>query len=86
MIFTLMGDFILSRIFPTEDRVKLSKLFAVIERETYSLIMLRDSLQRKKQELEILRTSGVNGVVNVGHRQRQVGSSTALVTQQKRKK
>ena len=45
---------------------KLSKLFSIVEREAHSLLMMRDSLQRKKQELEILRTSGMNGGVGNG--------------------
>lgn len=45
---------------------KLSKLFSIVERETHTLLMMRDSLQRKKQELEILRTSGMNGGVGNG--------------------
>ena len=45
---------------------KLSKLFSIVEREAHTLLMMRDSLQRKKQELEILRTSGMNGGVGNG--------------------
>jgi len=45
---------------------KLSKLFSIVEREAHTLLMMRDSLQRKKQELEILRTSGINGGVGNG--------------------
>ena len=40
---------------------KLAKLMATVEKEAATLLMMRDSLQRKKQELEILRTSGGNG-------------------------
>jgi hypothetical protein len=43
---------------------KIAKLFSIVEREAHTLLMMRDSLQRKKQELEILRTSG--GINSVG--------------------
>lgn len=39
---------------------KISKLLAIVEKETHTLIMMRDSLQRKKQELEILKTTGAS--------------------------
>ncbi len=48
---------------------QLAKLFAIVEREAHVLIMMRDSLQRKKQELEIIRTSGLNGL-GISHRPR----------------
>jgi hypothetical protein len=56
------------------DRSSLSltpenaKLMAVIEKEAAVLLMMRDSLQRKKQELEILRTSGGTGSNQLRHK------------------
>lgn len=43
---------------------KIGRLLATIEKETHTLIMMRDSLQRKKQELEILKSTGANGSQN----------------------
>ena len=45
---------------------KIGKLMATIEKQAHILIMMRDSLQRKKQELEILKATGANG-----HRKQQ---------------
>ena len=56
----------------------VAKLMAVVEKEAAALLMMRDSLQRKKQELEILRTSGGNGVG--GMRMRPPPSSTSAPT------
>lgn len=50
---------------------KVARLVAVVEREAAALLMMRDSLQRKRQELEILRTSGGNA--SSGVRMRQSG-------------
>lgn len=47
---------------------KNAKLMSVIEKEAAILLMMRDSLQRKKQELEILRTSGGNGSNQLRHK------------------
>lgn len=80
---------------------KLAKLFASVEKEAGTLLMMRDSLQRKKQELEILRSNGGSG--GLGMRARATGSPSPVqsnnqqvnqphafqsisVTQQKRKR
>jgi hypothetical protein len=39
---------------------RTAKLLAIVEKEVATLLMMRDSLQRKKQELEILRSTGSN--------------------------
>lgn len=39
---------------------KIGKLMATAEKEAATLLMMRDALQRKKQELELLRISGGN--------------------------
>jgi hypothetical protein len=68
---------------------RIAKMLAVIEKETLSLLMMRDSLQRKKQELEILRTSGGTHAM---HRARQPAPPPAgvahsiSINQQKRKR
>ena len=38
----------------------VAKLMAIVEKEAATLLMMRDALQRKKQELELLRTTGGN--------------------------
>jgi hypothetical protein len=61
---------------------KLAKLFATVEKEVATLLMMRDSLQRKKQELEILRTNGGVGAVGGGGIRPRVGSSSGSVNVQ----
>jgi hypothetical protein len=47
---------------------KVLRLLAVVEKEAATLLMMRDSLQRKKQELELLRTSTGSAHANVRSR------------------
>ena len=58
---------------------RLATLFAAIEKEAATLLMMRDSLQRKKQELEILRSSG--GVGALGVRTRPLAPTASLPLQ-----
>ena len=47
---------------------KITRLMSVVEKEAAILLMMRDSLQRKKQELEILRSGGGNGPNSFRHK------------------
>jgi hypothetical protein len=68
---------------------QLAKLFAIVERETHMLLMMRDSVQRKKQELEIVKTSGTMGI-GMSYRPKappsQAPSSNAQAAQVHKKK
>jgi hypothetical protein len=64
----------------------LQKRFALIEREAHALIMLRDSLNRKRQELEILRTGGNSGSIMPGRIRVGQAPTTTIQLQQKRKR
>jgi hypothetical protein len=60
---------------------KIARLLSVVEREAATLLIMRDSLQRKKQELEILRSSGGAGVTRLRNApQSTPPSTTAALT------
>ena len=60
---------------------KVARLLSIVEKEAATLLIMRDSLQRKKQELEILRSSGGAGVARLRNPpQSTPPSTTAAVT------